>query len=454
MHTFAAALLLALTAHTVPFTLDHLQLDLNVDYENGTVGGIARLTIHNTSKAPVSDVPLLLGRLMTVKNAGGLQFDQDVLTFTDDPRMQVDGAVVHLREPLPPAATTTLSIEYGGPLVGYTETGSLYIKDHVDEKFSILREDAFAFPVLGALSHMAVRTLTRSFTYDVRVTVPSGFVVAAGAFAGQEEKDGKTTFHFVTAERVPFVNLAIAKFKLSDENGVRIYALPEDEAGSKMVRRKTEQALALLTNWLGPLARPPHVTIIEIPTGWGSQADLLAGIILTGETFQDPKWLFELYHELGHLWNPTELDRPSPRLNEGLSTWLEAEMTQELDASPSSHGKGTIDRLLKRSAKEPRLSTVPLASYGTERMGDWSYPVGAVYFHLLQAVIGRDALLGVLREWYQTHKTSGATLRDFTTLLESRYPRAKKIDDDWITSAAWLPKLRESPSVEQLAAKY
>ena len=454
MHTFAAALLVALTAQSVPFTLDHLQLDLNVDYQKQRVDGTARLTIHNTSKAPVSDVPLLLGRLMTVKNAGGLPFEQDVVTFTDDPLMQVDGAVVHLGEPLAPGAKTTLAIEYGGPLVGYVETGSLYIKDHVDEKFSILREDAYAFPVLGALSHTAVRALTRKFTYDVRVTVPSGFVVAAGSFADQQEKDGKTTYHFVTTERVPFVNLAIAKFKLSDENGVRIYALPEDESGSKMVRQKTEQALALLTKWFGPLDRPPHVTIIEIPTGWGSQADLLAGIILTGETFQDPKWLFELYHELGHLWNPTELDRPSPRLNEGLSTWLEGEMTQELDAYPSSHGKGVIERILKRSPKEPRLATVPLASYGTESMGDWSYPVGDVYFNVLEAVIGREALLGVLHDWYQAHKTSGATLRDFTTLLEARYPKAKKIDDDWITSAAWLPKLRETPSVEQLAAKY
>jgi len=204
----------------------------------------------------------------------------------------------------------------------------------------------------------------------------------------------------------------------------------------------------------GPLTHPPRVTIIEIPTGWGSQAHLIAGIILTAETFQGPKWLFELYHEVAHFWNPEANDSPSPRLNEGLATWMECVVSESLDQIPSDHGKRMSGQVLQRAASDARVQTVPLMAYGKENMTGWSYRVGDLYFHLLDAAIGREALRGVLRDWYQTHKTSGATLQDFTSLLESRYPKTKAIDDDWIRSTAWLAKLRESPSAEQLAAKY
>jgi len=392
---------------------------------------------------------------MTIQDAGGLPFDQDVLTFTDDTKRQVDAAVVHLREPLAPGATTKVSLTYGGHIVPYTEIGWLYVKDHVGEDFTMIRSDALAFPVLGTLSEEIDHKMPYpSFTYDVRVTVPKGYIAAAGALVDQREVDDKTQFHFATAERVPYVNIAIAKFQVSDEGGVRVYSLPADDAGAKVVAQKTRDEIALLTKWFGPLTHPPRVTIIEIPTGWGSQAHLIAGIILTAETFQDPKWLFELYHEVAHFWNPAANDSPSPRLNEGLATWMEGVVSESLDQIPSDHGKRMSAQVLQRAADDSRVQTVPLMAYGTENMTGWSYRVGDLYFHLLDAAIGREALLGVLRDWYQTHKTSGATLQDFTSLLESRYPKTKAIDDDWIRSTAWLAKLRDIPSPEQLAAKY
>jgi len=280
-----------------------------------------------------------------------------------------------------------------------------------------------------------------SFTYDVRVAVPKSYIAATGGLVDQRDFDDKTQFHFATAAPVPYVNIAIAKFHVSDEDGVRVYSLPADDAGARIVAQKTRDEIALLTKWFGPLTHPPRVTIIEIPTGWGSQAHLIAGIILTAETFQDPKWLFELYHEVAHFWNPEATDSPSPRLNEGLATWMEGVVSESLDHIPSDHGKRMSGQVLDRAANDSRVQTVPLMAYGKENMTGWSYRVGDLYFHLLDAAIGREALLGVLRDWYQTYKIKGATLQDFTSLLESRYPKTKAIDDDWIRSTAWLPKL-------------
>lgn len=449
-----AAVLFVFSMQAVPFTLEHLDLDLNVNYQAERIDGVARMTIRNNSTAPAGDVPLLLGRLMTIQNADGLAFEQDVLTFPDETKRQVDAAIVHLREPLAPGAAATIAIHYGGHIVGYTETGSLYIQDRVSEDFTIIRTDAYAFPVLGVLSRRDRKMRNDTFSYDAKITVPKGFIAAAGGLVDQQDADGRTRFHFATSERAPFLAISIAKFHVTDDNGIRIYALPADDAGAKVVAEKTKAAMALLTKWFGPLPHEPRVTIVEIPTMWGSQASLVSGIILTAETFQDPKWLFELYHELGHFWNPPPADNPSPRLNEGLSMWLQDVMSEALDQVTLSHGKGMTERTLKRAASDPRVQTVPLASYGKEFMTDWSYSVGCLYFYLLESALGRDAVLGVVRDWYQTYKEKGATLNDFTSLLEKRYPKAKAIDADWITSTAWLPKLEKAKSITELAKQY
>lgn len=293
MHIVAAALL-ALSMQTTPFTLEHLDLDLNVDYQAERIDGVARMTIRNNSTSPAGDVPLLLGRLMTIQNADGLAFEQDVLTFPEETKRQVDAAVVHLREPLAPGASTTVAIRYGGHIVGYTETGSLYIQDRVSEDFTIIRMDAYTFPVLGVLSRRDRKMSNDTFSYDAKITVPKGLVAAAGGFVDQQDVDGRTRFHFATSERAPFLAISIAKFHVTDDNGIRIYALPADDAGAKVIAEKTKAAMALLTGWFGPLSHEPKVTIVEIPIMWGSQASLVSGMILNAETFQDPKWLFEL----------------------------------------------------------------------------------------------------------------------------------------------------------------
>ena len=454
MHILAAVLL-SVAAQSVPLTLERLELNLRVDYEHERVAGIARLTVRNASTGPVATVPLLLGRLMVVQNAGGLPFEQDVVTFEDETMRQVDYVTIHLPQPLAARAATTLNIDYGGHIVGYTETGNLYVHDRVAEDFTIIREDAYAFPVLGVPSRAVNRKIPRGdFTFDAQVTVPRGYVVAAGALVGQKDNDGTTTFHFATDMPAGFLNLPIAKYGVLDDKGVRVYYLPEDQAGAKLTMEKTQAALALLTKWFGPLGKEAKLSIIEIPEGWGSQAGLIPGIILEADSFKNPKTLPALYHELAHLWNANELEKPSARLNEGQSMWLQWVMAEELDAFKPEMLTKYHERMMGRLAREPRLATIPLHEYGQNDMTDWSYVVGYFYFKVLERVIGRDALLGVLRDYYQTHRQDGATLDQFTSLLEQRFPKAKAIDADWIRSTEWLKKLQSAKSLDAVASQY
>ena len=456
------ALLLLLNATSIPVSLQHLQLDLAVDYAAERIDGVARLTIKNVTDAPVTVVPLLLNRLMTIKRATAadstsLGLEQDVVIFADDPTCQVDAANVTLPAPLAPGKTTTIAVEYGGHLVGYVETGSLYIKDHISEEFTIIREDAWAFPGIGVPSRRLNRAGPRgTFTFDVHVDVPTGLVVAAGGtLAGTQEAKGRTTFHYSSDVPAPFVNIGIAKYKTLESDGVRVDYFASDEAGAKIVMDRAQKALHLYEQWFGPLPQPPRFTIIEIPEGYGPQASLVAGIILESTVFHDPDYLQSMYHEIGHFWNVPDRDVPSPRWNEGLSTWFQVVVPEVLDQKPNPRFDARVfDRTQKTIASDEQLKRVPLKDYGKERMTDNSYGIGYLYLHVLEKVIGREQLLGVLHDYFQSYKIKGGTLRELTTLLESRYPLTRAIDADWIETPAWADKLTKAKSIEDLAATY
>ena len=109
-----------------------------VDFKEERIDGSARITLRNSGPSPADAASLLLYRLVSVKSvrdeAGtAIPFRQTVVAFEDEPRKQVNHVVV----PFP---------NYGGHLAGYVETGSLYIQDRVDDAFTIVREDAEAYP--------------------------------------------------------------------------------------------------------------------------------------------------------------------------------------------------------------------------------------------------------------------------------------------------------------------
>jgi len=293
-----------------------------------------------------------------------------------------------------------------------------------------VREDAYSFPVLGVPSLARDRSIRRDgFTFDAQVTVARGFAVAAGGFAGRAESATGTTYRFSSRDKVPFLNLCIARFRTLAGKGFTVSYLPGDEAEARKIGLRTEEALALLTKWFGPPPEAPDLALVEIPSGWGSQADRISGIILTADSFHDPTRLYELYHELAHLWNPPDLDRPSPRWNEGLSMWLQqviAENPEGLNASSERAVAGVLD------SPDERLKSVPFASYGTQGMTDASYGVGRLYFLVLERVVGRDAkaaakTLGDSSGWM----AQSAMVRDYRALKVGRRRRTVLCSTSW-----------------------
>ena len=334
------------------------ELELSVDFKEERISGSARITLANAGASPAREASFLLYRLMTVtavRGAGGeaIPFRQAVVAFEDEPRRQTNHVLVALSPPLQPGKSTIVRIEYGGYLAGYVETGSLYIKDRVDEAFTIIREDADAYPTVRVPSFAGNRAAgLPEFEYLARINVPEAHVVAnGGALIERTVRDGRATYVYRNIKPAWRMDFAVARFGTLEAPGLRVFHLPEDRAGAERVMKAAGASMALYKQWFGPLHGAPAFTIIEIPDGWGSQADV-SSILQAAAAFRDPARLHEVYHEISHLWNAPSLDRPFCRWNEGLASFLEDLTQEKLGGAPALDKRAENSRAAPRTGRQ------------------------------------------------------------------------------------------------------
>lgn len=444
-------------------TLARLSLDLRVDYASRTVNGSATLQVRNGTDRPVATVPLLLNRLMTVSRIAGragtdIPFTQDVVVFRDDPSRQVTSIVAMPAAPIAPGDSATFVVHYGGILTGYTETGSLYIRDRVSRDFTVIREDAYAFPVLGVLSRRANRAGPRdAFAFNARITVPSDLVVAMGGSRGERtDRDSLVTWTYQSVAPVPFLNITIAPYRVLEADGARIFYFPADSSGASMMRRGIAGSLERFQRWYGPLATSPDIAVMEIPEGFGSQASLTAGVILTADAFRDRAQLRQLYHELSHLWNVPDTERPSPRWNEGLATFLEWRMATELDGWTDWDARisATAQSLLRRCSPPMACDSVPFSDYGKVGSTGLSYSVGFLMFYALHAVLGAHAFDRAYRGFFQRYRERGASTADLSAAFRAADPRSERILSDWLFTTRWHARLGAGETLARMIESY
>ena len=447
----------------IPFRLSRRTLDASLDYGAGSLRGASRMRLVNISKRPARIVPLLLNRLMTVSgvtgtSGGPLQFRQAFKLFEDDSTLQVNAVEVSLPRTLAPGDSQDVVVSFGGHLVGYEETGSLYIHDKVDSAFTIIRQDAFAFPVVGVPSRRENREAGyEPFQFDARITVPKGFVVATGGHQLESTvTDSLVTWRYQTTEPSPFMNIAIAPYRVMQRGGTRVFFFGADSAGAVMVDIATAGALALFTELFGPLEREPSLSVIEIPVGWGSQASVVGGIDVDAEAFRDRAQLYQLYHELSHLWNVTDRDVPSPRWNEGLAMFLMWRAAEKLDSWSDWDARiDRAERSIKRDCAAPTsCATVPLADYGRHEMTGLSYSAGMAMFYALYKTLGAESFDRAYRAFFQQHRATGGTTADLIAAFHNENAASDRIFAEWYSSTVWYRRVNAGETVRAIVNSY
>ena len=444
----------------------HYKLNVRFQLKEQRVGIVATLSIKNTSARSHSRLPFLLYRLLTVKQVHDLSglslpFKQDIVQLHDEPSLQAREVVVDLRSPLKPRDSVTIMLSYDGFIFGYPEVMA-YVKDRIDENYSLLRPDTYAYPVLAGPTFASVLAANDTkFTYDMTVTVPKDYRVAHGGETVDVRIDAdSSTFTFRSKLPTWRIDVAVAKFRVlnNPDDQLVVYHLPQDSVGARSVMLAARDVLSFYIDVFGRPTSYKGYTIIEIPDGWGSQAGDYY-FLQTAAAFTDSLRISEVYHEIAHSWNATPAgDVQRCRFfDEGFASFFEALAIQRFD------GERALQADMERSRSnfvqwgqyDPQVLNTPIAGYGLKELGRHSYTKGAWSLYVLYRLVGEKTFASIIRNMVNEFTTQPIDFKKFQNLCERVAKRnLQKFFQEWIYGIESSNLLVDKVPIADIVARY
>ncbi len=434
---------------------------VKLDFENSLLVATCNVEVTNNSNVKVKKLPFVLYRLLTVRevksNGIPLSFVQGIRSFEDQVRLQSNFITIELKKHLNPKQSITIEIQYDGTLHGYTEVGWNYVRDRIDPVFTILRPDCMAYPELGYPSNKVNRQFPKpNFDYRARVTIPDSLVaVNGGTLVAANSANGQTTFEFENIKKAWRMDIAISKYGELSDHGLAVYYFINDSLGAEKLLQTLQKTTRLYTNWWGPLNNFSGFSILEIPDGYGSQADVTS-ILQTASAFKDSAEMHQVYHEISHLWN-VDLKAPSPRWEEGLATFIEYLTIEKLQQREYvDYVTDWYLQVLRREVSgDKRLRTVPMLDFGSQGMTDYSYSLGMIAFRILYEILGEEIFNQSIKAFYQEYFNEEATTEDFVRItIEASGKDLSAFFNDWFFTTGYIMHLERRSTFDELVLLY
>ncbi|HTK81416.1 MAG TPA: M1 family aminopeptidase [Bacteroidota bacterium] len=426
----------------------------------------ATMSVRNQSSQPYQRIPFLLYRLFGVSSVLGhdgskLRFSQHITSMSDEPSLQVNAIIVNLPMALQPGDSTTLTLRYEGSMFGYPEVMA-YVKDRVDEEYSLLRPDAFAFPMLAETTFASVAASYRArFEYTLRTTVPEGYTVACGGELVSKTSGSQGTL-FLYKSKLPTwrMDLAVAKFRVLRDSVEQLttYYLPEDSGGAGNLLKASTRAIHYYMDLFGAPKHYKGYTIVEIPEGWGSQAGDYY-FLQTAAAFRDTMRVGEAFHEIGHSWNArasAEVQR-CRYFDEAFASFFEALAIRRFRGENAFEEKMEAARrqFIESAERDRQVFEVPIARYGDKEMGRHSYTKGAWSLYTLYELVGEQTFASIIRTMLSDFSGRTIDFAEYQQLCERVSKRdLKTYFDEWVRGSESSTLLSEKVPIADIIRRY
>lgn len=463
---FVASVLFVFRSDAVqlPKILEY-RLDLRIDFNTEKLYGKCEITISNDTNQPIVKIPVLLYRLLSIKNVENennmsLPFTQNVVSIAGWEKLQVNFIEISLSKMLDPGEQRKIKMDYEGYLLGYSEAGWLYVKDHINKNFTIIRTDGFGYPLLGYPNDRDMMAIVKErYDYLINITVPNGLIVASGGeLIDQTETDNETTYVF--RSKIPSwrLDIAISDYQILEKGKNKVFYFADDSLGAQRILNALKTSLELYTSWFVPLDDYQGFTIIEIPEGYGSQQDITC-ILITADNFKKSKEMLTIYHEVAHLWNVKHLDdQPSRFESEGFAQFLQYLLSEKLDKKENAVSEAAqryLNRIRNTFIEKQEYQTIPIKDYGIQDMTSYSYTLGMVVFAILFDLVGQDHFNKMIGSFYSAYYSKGATLDEFINHCQKCSPvDLKRFFNDWIYSTKGIELVVEGKTFKELIHYY
>jgi hypothetical protein len=270
--------------------------------------------------------------------------------------------------------------------------------------------------------------------YDVTITAPANWVVAATGFQVSEEPAGSSMQHvFSTGPARDFFIAASPDFQRVSKTiagtTVHSYSLPGSESGGEEALQVGARALEIFNRQFG---RYPdtELDIVQAPMRNAGGVEFPGIVLIESSRYEDPQsntFITTVAHEVAHQWwynivgNDIFTD---PWLDEGLTTYSSF-VYYEFALGDQAY-QGILDFYQERYDKlvedgnDDRItnSLGYFEKEHPERYGAVVYTKGALFFDAVRQEIGEQAFFAALRGYYQKEQYRVAAPGDLLGAFE------------------------------------
>lgn len=466
---FATFLCLLQPASILPSELPvviHYKLETRFNLKKQEINVQATLLIKNLTNKPHAKIPFLLYRLLTVENVYNhlgkqLSFRQNVVQLPDLPSLQAREVNVDLPFPLQPKDSVTIALKYSGMIFGYPEVMA-YVRDRIDENYSLLRPDTYAYPILTEATYAgSLAANDTKFTYLITATVPKGYRAVCGGELVDSQMQGDNST-FIYRSKVPTwrIDIAVARFSVltNPDYDLVVYHMPDDSIGSQRVIEASKNVIKLYSRMFGRPESYKGYSIIQIPDGWGSQAGDYY-FLQTSAAFKDSSRISEVYHEIGHTWNATPSSdvQRCRYFDEAFASFFEALAIRSFvsKAAFEDDMEKSRDLFVRWAQYDRQVFDTPISDYGAKELGRHLYTKGAWSLYVLYRLVGEKAFSSIIRNMLIDFNDRAINFSEFQKLCERVTGRnLHKFFQEWIYGIESSKLLIDKVSIADIVRRY
>ena len=274
--------------------------------------------------------------------------------------------------------------------------------------------------------------------YDVKMTVPEEYIVAAsGALMGQEKQGNKKTWHFRAEDVIDFTWTCSPHFVKRTEQhndvSISLYCYPEKTGFGDRYFNTIKYCMDYLNDYLGDY---PYSTlsIIDPPihgifTGGMEYPTLITSLSLNcfPDGFKTVETL--VVHEYIHQYFMQMIathEVEDPWMDEGITTYYEGKIldsymtdktaTVEFMGYQSGNKEWNRAEFFGQDNPEMGPNTLKSWEYEDNAYGPISYNKTAVWLETMEGLIGESAMEEVMRTYFQTWKFKHPDRDDFIAI--------------------------------------
>lgn len=270
--------------------------------------------------------------------------------------------------------------------------------------------------------------------YDVTITAPAGWVVAATGVQVSEAQAGSSTRHvFTTGPARDFFIAASPDFQRVSKTvagtTVHSYSLPGSQSGGEEALQVGARALEIFNRQFG---RYPdaELDIVQAPMRNAGGVEFPGVVLIEAKRYEEPQsntFITTVAHEVAHQWWYNIVGNDifkDPWLDEGLTTYSSFVYYEFAQGDKAyqvilDHYQQRYDGLVKEGHDDRITHSLGyFEQEHPERYGAVVYAKSALFFDAVRQEIGDQAFTAALRDYYRQEQYQVATPEDLQGALE------------------------------------